>query len=306
MGELREYCGVFGIFGHPQAARLTYYGLLALQHRGQEGAGMAVAQGGRLRVHKRAGSVSEAFSGAALEPLRGSAAIGQTLYLRRGLTAAASELQPLMVNHRWGDMAFCYNGALTNANELRHDLEESGSIFHTHVDIEVVAHLMARHHHEAPAEALAKALNQVRGAYSGAWLTQKQLLVARDPHGFRPLSLGRLDWQEPGSGSAPAASGTAWVVASETCALDTVGAKFVRHVEPGEMLVIDESGVHSRRLAATPGTETRLCSFEFVYFARPDSVLADQSVHIARKNLGRELAKEQPAEADVVIGVPDS
>lgn len=303
--RVREYCGVFGIFGHPRAARLTYYGMLALQHRGQEGAGMAVVQNGRLRVHKGAGLVSDVFSAAVLDGLAGDAAIGHTLYLRRGEAKAAGEdLQPLFVRHRRGELAFGYNGALTNAEALRQRLEKEGSIFHTRVDVEVVAHLLARHYHRALPEALRVSLAAVEGGFAGVWLMPGKLVAARDPHGIRPLCLGKLEWW---SGADPVLEEhrrTAWVVASETCALDTVGAEFVRDIEPGEVLAIDDEGLHS----APPdvGRPPRLCSFEYVYFARPDSNLNGRNVHIVRKNLGRELAKEHPADAEVVIGVPDS
>lgn len=310
MGGLTEYCGVFGIFGHPRAVQLTYYGLLALQHRGQEAAGMAVSDGERLSLHKGVGLVAEVFRPNHLDGLTGSAAIGQTLHLRRGAKAAADELQPLFVNHRLGELAYCYNGAFTNADELRFQLEESGSIFHTRVDIEVVAHLIARHHREPLPAALGRSLAEVKGAYAGLWLTPSQLLAARDPHGIRPLCLGKLQWTEEGNPSPSDAHPTAWVVASETCALDTVGAQFVREIEPGELLVIDEDGLKSTFPVSDSddvmSRGLRLCSFEFVYFARPDSDLNDRNVHIVRKNLGRELAKEHPVEADVVIGVPDS
>lgn len=301
----RERCGVFGIYGHPQAARLTYYGMLALQHRGQEGAGMAAAQNGRLQVHRGAGLVSEVFSADVLERMAGDAAIGHTLYLRRGGTAASGEdLQPLFVRHRRGELAFCCNGAVTNAEGLREKLEEDGSIFHTRVDIEVVAHLLARHYHRALPDALRVSLASVEGGYAGVWLMPGKLVAARDPHGIRPLCLGKLEWWRGGDPVLEENRRTAWVVASETCALDTIGAEFVRDVAPGEVLLIDDDGVHP--WPAPESRPPRLCSFEYVYFARPDSNLNGRNVHIVRKNLGRELAREHPADADVVIGVPDS
>lgn len=363
--KLREYCGVFGIFGHPEAARLTYYGLLALQHRGQEGAGMAVTDGERLRLHKGMGHVTQVFRTDDLDRLPGGAAIGQTLHVRRGGAALTDELQPLFVDHRAGELAYCYNGALTNAEELRRRFEESGSIFHTRVDIEVVAHLLARWHREPLAAALERSLAAIEGGYAALWLTNRQMAAARDPKGIRPLCLGKLEWTPVGDPLLRGAVRTAWVVASETCALDTVGAEFVRDVEPGELLVIDEDGLRSafpetvtanrevvplrdgregmdrqdgpgredgpvredgagREDGQRPGKgdgfdrpmsvsdrrdaelRPRLCSFEFVYFARPDSVLNGRNVHIVRKNLGRELARESPVAADVVVGVPDS
>lgn len=302
--EVREYCGVFGIFGHPRAAQLTYYGLLALQHRGQEGAGIAVANEGRLHAHKGVGLTADVFNESLLDKLSGDAAIGQTLYLRRGMIAADAELQPLFVRHRQGELAFCYNGALTNAEALRHRLEDDGSIFHTRVDIEVVAHLMARHHRQALPDALRSSLALIQGGYAGVWLTPGTLLAARDPHGIRPLCLGKIEWMSGGDPVLAGARRTAWVVASESCALDTVGAEFVRDIAPGEMLVIDDQGVRGEIFG--DGRQPRLCAFEYVYFARPDSNLNDRNVHIVRKRLGRELAREQPVQADVVIGVPDS
>lgn len=304
---LREYCGVFGIFGHPEAARLTYYGLLALQHRGQEGSGMAVSDGERLRLHKGVGLVTEAFRPDDLDRLPGAGAIGQTMHVRRGGSALADELQPLFVNHRFSELAYCYNGALTNADAVRHRLEDAGSIFHTRADIEVVAHLLARHHREPLPDALGRSLSEIRGGYAALWMTPKQLVAARDPHGIRPLCLGKLEWMGGGDPLLSGGHHTAWVVASETCALDTVGAEFVREIEPGELLVIDADGLRSTfPHGASPQTRPRLCGFEFVYFARPDSVLNGRNVHIVRKSLGRELARESDVEADVVIGVPDS
>lgn len=300
----RERCGVFGIFGHPRAASLTYYGLLALQHRGQEASGMAVAADGSLRVHKRPGLVTDGFSDETLTRLEGTAAIGHTLHLGRDASRGANDLQPLFVRHREGELAFCYNGALTNADVLRQQLEDEGSIFHTQVDIEVTAHLMARRHAESLSEALRFALGRVQGGFAGVWLSPGTLLAARDAHGIRPLCLGKIEWPKTADPVLSSTRETAWVVASETCALDTIGAEFVREIAPGELLLIDGAGLRSTTFA--PPRPQRLCSFEFVYFARPDSNLSGRNVHIARKNLGRQLAKEHPAAADVVIGVPDS
>ena len=246
-------------------------------------------------MHRGAGLVSEVFSADVLERMAGDAAIGHTLYLRRGGTAASGEdLQPLFVRHRRGELAFCCNGAVTNAEGLREKLEEDGSIFHTRVDIEVVAHLLARHYHRALPDALRVSLASVEGGYAGVWLMPGKLVAARDPHGIRPLCLGKLEWWRGGDPVLEENRRTAWVVASETCTLDTIGAEFVRDVAPGEVLLIDDDGVHPWPAPGEP--PARLCSFEYVYFARPDSNLNGRNVHIVRKNLGRELAREHPAD----------
>jgi amidophosphoribosyltransferase len=290
----REYCGVLGVHGYPQAAEVAYLGLYALQHRGQEGAGIAASDGDRIRSYRGLGLVSDVFSGRQLEDLEGHLAIGHNRYSTTGITVAANN-QPLVVRWREGVVAIAHNGNLVNVRELREELESSGSIFQTTTDSEVVVHLMARSRSPSVEESVADALRHVKGAYSLVILTEQVLMAARDPHGFRPLSLGRLR-----SGN----DGHAHVVASETCAFDIVGAEFVREVEPGELVTIDARGVRS----AFPFSSAprRQCIFELVYFSRPDSVTFGRSVHQVRVNLGRELARTAPADADLVIAVPDS
>ncbi len=287
--EAREQCGVFGIFGHPDAAALTYYGLYALQHRGQESAGIATANKGRIYVHKGMGLVSEVFNGRAAKDLPGDRAVGHVRYSTTG-SSSVTNAQPLVVAFRQGELALVHNGNLTNAASLREDFEEEGSIFQTTTDTEVIPHLMARSGFRDLESSLVAALQTIKGAYALVFLTPETLAAARDPLGIRPLSLGRL--------------GDAWVTASETCALDAVGAEYVRDVAPGEIVLIDEKGLRSLRFASEE--RTALCVFEFIYLARPDSDLMGANVHLVRKELGRLLAREHRAPGDVVIGVPDS
>lgn len=285
----QEECGVFGIWGHPEAARMTYYGLYALQHRGQESAGIVVSDGAHLQSHKGMGLVSEVFDDEAIADLAGESAIGHVRYSTTG-SSLLQNAQPLLFRHRRGELALGHNGNLVNAAAIRRELEEQGSIFQTSVDTEVVAHLIARLGKNGIESAVTESLNSVRGGFAMVFLTVDKMLAARDPNGIRPLSLGRL--------------GDSWAVASESCAFDTVGAEFIRDVEPGEMLVIDRNGIRSSRFA--PRGSDQLCIFEFIYFARPDSNLNGQNVHAVRKRLGRCLARESPCEADLVTGVPDS
>ena len=285
----REECGVFGIFGHSDAARLTYYGLYALQHRGQESAGIAVSDGNQLHCHKGMGLVSDVFSDEVISDLNGSSSIGHVRYSTTGSSLLVNA-QPLLVRHRRGQLALAHNGNLVNAYSLRQKLEEDGSIFQTTIDSEVLAHLVARAGRNGMETAVAEGLRTIRGGYAFVFLTEGQLLGARDPNGIRPLSIGRL--------------GEAWVLASETCAFDTIGAEFVREVRMGEMVVIDENGLRSLQFQE-PGRPS-LCVFEFIYFARPDSDFQGLNVHAVRKQLGRQLAREWPVEADLVTGVPDS
>ena len=284
-------CGVFGIFGHPEAANLTYLGLHALQHRGQESAGIVTSDGQQLSAYRGMGHVIDVFTNDQLARLKGEHAIGHVRYS----TAGGSHLknaQPIAVDYARGSMAFAHNGNLTNAESLREKLEERGSIFQSIGDTEVVVHLVAISTQRAVEDRVADALSQVRGAYSLVCLTEQMLIAVRDPMGIRPLCIGEI----PGTGST--------VVASEPTSFDLIGAKLVREVEPGEMVVIDKSGLRSTfPFKAEP---RRMCIFEYVYFARPDSVLDGISVYEARKNLGRALADEHPVEADVVIAVPDS
>jgi amidophosphoribosyltransferase len=287
--RLREECGVFGIWGAENAARLTYAGLYSLQHRGQESAGIVVSDGTEVRFHRGLGLVSDVFAGRALEPLQGHIAIGHNRYSTTGSTLLQNA-QPLVVTTRYGRLALAHNGNLVNAVPLREEMERLGSIFQTTSDTEVIPHLIARSRSDSFEEAIGQALSRCQGAYSLVLLTEDKLIGVRDPRGFRPLCLGRR--------------GDAHILASETCALDIVGAEFVREIEPGELVVIDGSGVRSRRpLQPLP---LRYCIFELIYFSRPDSVVFGESVDLIRRRLGRRLAEEHPAEADIVIAVPDS
>jgi len=284
-----EECGVFGIWGHPDAAQITYYGLHALQHRGQESAGIVCSDGRRFIHHRGMGLVTEVFDTAVLRQLRGDRAIGHVRYSTNG-DSVLQNAQPLVFNYRAGELAVATNGALVNADSIRRYLERQGSIFQTTSDTEAIAHLIARSAYDDIAEAVKEALQMLKGAYAFLILTNDKLVVALDPNGLRPLSLGRL--------------GEAWVFASETCAFDTVGATFVRDVEPGELIVLDETGMQCRRF--TNPARRALCTFEYIYFARPDSDIDGVNVHMARKRMGKRLAEEAPVAADVVTGVPDS
>lgn len=285
----RDACGVFGIYGHPEAARLTYYGLFALQHRGQESAGLVVSDGRSVRVEKGMGLVSDVLEEGTVSRLPGHLAIGHVRYSTAGSSTLANA-QPLVVRYRKGVLAVAHNGNLTNAHRLRERLEEAGSIFQTTVDTEVIAHLIARHGKNGLEAAIVEALREVEGAYALVFLDEDRVIGVRDPFGIRPLSLGRL--------------GGAWVLASETCAFDAIGAEPVRDVEPGEMVVLDQAGVRTRQ--ALESRRRAACVFEYIYLARPDSNLQGMNVHAVRKQLGRRLARDHPAEADIVIGVPDS
>ncbi|MBA4543351.1 MULTISPECIES: amidophosphoribosyltransferase [Thermoactinomyces] len=289
LDELNEECGVFGIIGHPEAARLTYYGLHALQHRGQESAGIVSTNHDRFFVHRGTGLVTEVFDQEIIRSFQGETAIGHVRYSTTGGTGLRNA-QPLVFNYVKGELALATNGNLVNAGRLRQELEAEGSIFQTTTDTEVIAHLIARSRAGSLEEAVKEALNKVTGAYALLILTNDKLIAAQDPHGLRPLSLGKI--------------GDALVFASETCAFDVIGAEFVREVEPGEMLVFDREGVRS--LSFAPERERAGCVFEYVYFARPDSIIGGVNVHAARKRMGSRLAKEAPVEADVVTGVPDS
>lgn len=287
----KHYCGVFGIFGHPNAAELTYFGLYALQHRGQESAGIVTTDGEKFYPQKGMGLVPAVFSGEVLHDLVGSAAIGHTRYSTTGSSTLANA-QPLMVDCAKGKIAIAHNGNLTNAAMLRDELEANGSIFQTTVDSEIIVHLLAQPARPGGHSALVEAVRRIEGAYSLVILTEKELIGVRDPHGFRPLSIGRL------------ANGV-HVLASETCAFDLIQAQFVRDVEPGEIVVISEGGLQS--IPAFPEhTRRAFCIFEYVYFARPDSTIAGSNVYKVRTEMGRQLARESGIEADVVVPVPDS
>ncbi len=287
--RFHDHCGVFGIYGHSEAAKLTYLGLYALQHRGQESAGIVSSDGLELHAQKGMGLVEEVFTPEVLAALPGAAAIGHTRYSTAGDTSLVNA-QPIVIDCNKGKLALAHNGNLTNANEWRRRLEHRGSIFQTTSDTEVVVHLIARAAARNLPAAIAEALNLAEGAYSLLVLTRDEMFAIRDPRGFRPLNLGRL--------------GDAWLVASETCAFDLLDSEYVREVEPGEMLRISRAGVESIRFA--PEKPHQYCIFEHVYFARPDSVIFGRQVNTSREMLGRLLAREHPADADVVTPVPDS
>jgi amidophosphoribosyltransferase len=287
--HFHDHCGVFGIFGHPEAAKMAYLGLYALQHRGQESAGIASTDGANVHVHKSLGHVQEIFTPDVIAQLPGPAAIGHTRYSTAGDTSLMNA-QPVVIDCNKGKLALGHNGNLTNALEVRRRLEHRGSIFQSTSDTEVIVHLIARSSARNLSGAIADALNQVEGAYSLLLLTRDEIYAIRDPRGFRPLCLGRLNG--------------AWVAASETCAFDLIDAEYVREVEPGEMVRISRSGIESIRFA--PEKPHQYCVFEHVYFSRPDSVVFGRPVNESRERLGRLLAQEHPAQADLVTPVPDS
>ncbi|MCB9667528.1 MAG: amidophosphoribosyltransferase [Myxococcales bacterium] len=284
-----DECGVFGIFAAGEAAKLACLGLHALQHRGQESAGIVSSDGAQLYIHRGLGLVNDVFSGNVLDQLPGANAIGHVRYSTSG-GSHVKNAQPVAVDYVHGSLAVAHNGNLTNAEVLRAELEHAGSIFRSTGDTEVVVHLIARSKAPANADRIADALRQVEGAYSMVILTPEELVAVRDPHGFRPLCLGQLEG--------------AYVFASEPTAFDLIAAQYLRDVEPGEMIVINRDGMQSLRPFASAARH--MCIFEYVYFARPDSALEGISVYQARKRLGQTLAKECPADADVVIPVPDS
>ena len=288
-------CGVFGIWGHPEAANLSYLGLHALQHRGQESAGIVTTDGRVLYAHRDMGLVHDVFPAHALERLPGSAAIGHVRYSTAG-SSHVRNAQPFAVDYARGSIAVAHNGNLTNAPELRERLEARGSIFLSNSDTEVIVHMIACSTQRAVEDRVAEAMQQTRGAYSLVFLAEDALIAVRDPKGYRPLCLGRL----PVSGQPS----PAWVVASEPTAFDLIRAEFVREIEPGEMLSIRSGGLDSSHRLGNG--ERQLCVFEYVYFAKPDSTIEGRSVYQVRKALGQHLAVQCPADCDVVIPVPDS
>ncbi len=294
--KFRDECGVVGIYAHPEASTFAYLGLHALQHRGQESAGIVSSDGHLLRPHRAMGLVVDIFTGEVLEKLPGTLAIGHTRYSTAG-DSALRNAQPIVVDCNKGQIALAHNGNLVNAQEIRSRLDRQGSIFQTTSDTEVIVHLIAQSKEQTLPEAICDALRQVEGAFSLVLLTRDRLFAVRDPRGFRPLSLGRI----------PAPSGQhhdTIVFASETCAFDLVGAKYERDVKPGELVVVGPEGISSYSYApATPHTS---CIFEHVYFSRPDSKVFGRAVHESREELGRQLAREAPVEADIVVPVPDS
>jgi amidophosphoribosyltransferase len=287
--RFREQCGIVGIFGHPEAANLVYLSLYALQHRGQEAAGIVSAKDGVFISHRDLGLVADVFSEDIIRKLEGTAAIGHNRYSTTGQTLLKNT-QPLVVEYGGGGLAVAHNGNLTNSAEIRERLQDRGAIFQSTVDTEVLIHLIAASRAERTIDRIIDALLEVRGAYSLLFLTPNALVAARDPNGFRPLVLGRIK--------------DAVIVTSETCALDLIGATYEREIEPGEVLRISAAGVESFN-PFSPAPTTR-CIFEYIYFARPDSRVFGRSVYEVRKQLGRQLAQEQPVEADMVIPVPDS
>jgi amidophosphoribosyltransferase len=292
--HFHDYCGVVGVYGHEEAAKLVYLGLYALQHRGQESAGIVSTDGKDLYAHRAMGEVEEIFTPEVLNKLPGSASIGHTRYSTAG-DKALLNAQPIMIDCNKGKISIGHNGNLTNAGEWRRKLEHRGSIFQTNSDTEVVVHLLAKSQARNLSGALGDALNQCEGAYSLVVLTPEELYAVRDPRGFRPLNLAKF--------TAPNGE-TAWIVASETCAFDLLNAHYIREIEPGEMLRISKSGLESIHFA--PEKPHQFCIFEHVYFARPDSTIFGRSVNDSREALGRQLACEHPVDADLVVPVPDS
>ena len=289
--DIHEECGIFGVWGHPDAARLTYFGLHALQHRGQEGAGIVSNDNGHLIGHRGLGLLTQVFSDEhEIERLKGDKAIGHVRYATSG-SGSVDNIQPFLFRFHDGDVALGHNGNLTNCVSLRRQLEDEGAIFHSNSDTEVLMHLIRRSNAPTFMDKLKEALNKVHGGFAYLLMTEHAMIGALDPNGFRPLSLGRM-------------KNGAYVLASETCALDIVGAEFVRDIGPGEIIVVDDEGYHMDRY--TTNTQLAICSMEYIYFARPDSNIYGVNVHSARKRMGAILAKEAPAPADMVIAVPNS
>ncbi len=287
---VRDKCGVFGIFGNSRAAEMSYLGLYALQHRGQESAGIVTSDKGQFNLHKAMGQVSEVFGKKSnIEKLTGRNAIGHTRYSTTGASSLLN-IQPFLITNRNSHLAIAHNGNLTNSLELKTKLDAQGSIFQTTSDTEIILHLAAVSKKKTQFERICSALKKLRGAYSLLLMTEDSIIAARDPQGFRPLALGKL--------------GKSWLVASETCAFDIVGAKYIRDIEPGEVVEISAKGVKSTFLK--DNSRHAFCVFEYIYFARPDSKVFGENVDKVRRRLGRLLAREHPVEADIVIGIPDS
>jgi len=289
MAKLREECGVFGIYDHPAAANFTYLGLYSLQHRGQESAGIVSTDGEKLYSHREMGLVTEVFDEESISKLRGNTAIGHVRYSTTG-SSNNKNTQPLIMNYEKGELAVGHNGNLTNARILKYKLEKGGSIFQSTTDTEVIVHLIARSKEKTFLGRIIEALTECRGAYSLLFLTPIGLVAARDPHGFRPLVLGKID--------------NSYVLASETCAFELIGANYIREIEPGEILFINENGIRS--FDPLPKKQHKYCIFENIYLSRPDSFLQGKNIYQMRKNMGKQLAIESPADADIVVAVPDS
>lgn len=291
LDKFKEECGVFGVYSNSplDVAGMTYYGLYALQHRGQESAGIAVSDGEKIDIHKGLGLITEAFSKDDLNKLKGHIAIGHVRYSTTGSTKVENA-QPLVTTSKLGPIAMAHNGNLVNADVIRDLLEEGGHVFHTSIDSEVIATLIARGAKRGIENAVVDAMQAVRGSYAMVISTKDKLIGARDPHGIRPLCIGKVD--------------DAYILASESCALDAVGAELVRDVEPGEIVAIDQDGVRS--LKYSENTLCQTCAFEYIYFARPDSIIDGLDVQVTRVKAGEQLFKEHPIEADIVAAVPDS
>ena len=291
LDKFKDECGVFGVYSNSplDVAGMTYYGLYALQHRGQESAGIAVGNGETVEVHKGLGLITEAFSQDDLKKLKGNIAIGHVRYSTTGANTVENS-QPLLANSKLGTIALAHNGNLVNAEVIRELLEDGGHIFHTSIDSEVIATLIARAAKKGIENAIIDAMQAVRGSFAMIIATKDKLIGARDPNGIRPLCMGKVD--------------DAYILASESCALDAVGAEFVRDVKPGEMVIIDKEGVRSFQYSENAGCKT--CSFEYIYFARPDSMIDGLDVYTTRVKSGEQLYKEHKIEADLVVAVPDS
>jgi amidophosphoribosyltransferase len=285
----RESCGVFGIYGHEDAAKLTYFGLYALQHRGQESAGIVSSTGKEVHEYKQMGLVTDVFNEDILNGLTGHTAMGHVRYSTTG-SSVLKNAQPFVVHHAGKTLAIGHNGNLINAQRLRSELEQQGSIFQTTMDSEIIVHLIARNICNGIEEALVRTMSEIKGAYSCVLMTENQLIAIRDPNGWRPLCLGKLK--------------NAYVIASETCALDLIDAEFIRDIDPGEIVIIDGNGLKS--IKPFPEGRKSCCIFEFIYFARPDSNIFGRNVYAVRKKLGKRLAEEYPVKADFAMPLPDS
>ena len=289
--KMEEECGVIGIYSNDEdISQSLYYGLFALQHRGQESAGMAVSDGKKIRLHKAMGLVTEAFSQDIIDSLKGCMGIGHVRYSTTG-SSIVQNAQPILATYLAGQIALAHNGNITNANQLRENLANSGSVFQSSIDTELIVNLIAKYGQNEIDESLMKAMIDLKGSYALVVMNKNKLVGVRDPYGNRPLCIGKL-------------GKNGYVLASESCALDTIGAKFFRDVEPGEIIIIDEKGLHSKRIF--PADKKALCIFEYIYFARPDSTIDGINVNVARKRMGEELAREYPLDVDVIIPVPDS
>lgn len=298
LDKFKDECGIFGVYGHPEAANLTYLGLYALQHRGQESAGIVTCDGKNFHSEIGMGHVSKIFSEEKIRDLVGDMAIGHNRYSTTG-SSDIKNAQPCVIKYSRGPLALAHNGNLVNAQDLRAELQAEGSIFNSTMDSEVILHLIAKASGNFFWDRSASALRQVKGAYSLLLMSDKELIAVRDPKGFRPLSLGRIKMGKYNGGS-----GYAYVIASETCAMDLIEAEFIRDIEPGEMLLINEKGFKSfKPFKEEPPS---FCIFEFIYFARPDSIIFGENAHYIRKKFGKILAEEAPVDADIVVPVPDS